>query len=266
MNYINKVVLLAACLLLMSTTTIALPIAVVNGESIDKKEEDTLVAGLVKNGQKDTAALREQVRLLLIDQVLVRQECLRQKFDKRPMFKDRLKAAQSEILQDMFVEEVLKIKPISESAIKTTYDNLKKEISASRDLHVRQIIVKTEKEAKEIIALLKKRKNTDFVELAKSRSIDSRAKQNGGSLGVLNSKLLEAKFPHLFRILGTLDRGTVVEQPIESDSGWHIFKIDDVSSARVPSYEEAKPQILRSLQRRAVEKAIDALRSKATIK
>lgn len=265
MRHINKVIVLTACLL-VSTTTIALPIAVVNGESIDKQEVDTFVASLVKNGQKDTAALREQIRLLLIDKVLVRQECLRQKLDKRSTFKDRLKVAESEILQNMFVEEVLKISPISESAIQTAYDDLKKEMMASRDIHVRQIIVKTEKEAKEIIASLKKRKNTNFVELAKSRSIDSRAKQNGGSLGALNSKLLETKFPYLFRILGTLDRGTVVEQPIESDSGWHIFKIDDVSSAHVPSYEEAKPQILRSLQTRTVEKAIDALRSKATIK
>ena len=46
-------------------------------------------------------------------------------------------------------------------------------------------------------------------------------------------------------ILLPLGKGALAPLPIKSTAGWHIFKIEDIRDARIPTYDELKPQILR---------------------
>lgn len=248
-----------------SIAVAAAPIAVVNGQSIDKNKVDEFVSTFVKNGEKDTPELRERIKEVLIDQVLITQEASRLKIDQQPLFKDRLKAAQDNALYATFLEHVLAKNPIKESDIQARYNDLKNQMKGNKKYHLRQIVTKTEVEANRIIQTLKKQHNVGFEKLAKAQSIDRDTASKGGDMGFLYSKTLE-KLPHLWGILSLLKKGQINEKALQSSRGWSIFKVDDITEEVVPTYEESKQKILQELQRSVFLKAIEALRKKATIK
>ena len=247
-----------------SIAVAASPIAVVNGQSIDKTKVDEFVEAFVKNGDKDTPELRQKVKDLLIDKALVTQEALRLKMDQQQTFKDRIKAAEDNALYVTFLEDVLKKNPIKESAIHARYDELKNQMKGNKQYHLRQIVTKTEKEANKIIQTLKKQHNAGFEKLAIAHSIDTPTRKQGGDFGVLSSKTLE-KLPHLWAVLSLLKKGQINEKAIQSSDGWRIFKVDDITEEALPTYEASKQKILQALQQSVISKVIEALRQKATI-
>ena len=62
-----------------------------------------------------------------------------------------------------------------------------------------------------------------------------------------------------------LDKGQMSKEPVKSDFGFHVIKLDDVRSAKVPGFDEVKPQITEFLQRKKLETLMAGLRAKAKI-
>ena len=62
-----------------------------------------------------------------------------------------------------------------------------------------------------------------------------------------------------------LEKGQMTKEPVQSDFGFHVIKLDDVRSAKVPAFDEIKPQISEFLQRKKLEKLMADLRGKAKI-
>lgn len=264
MKYQRQMAIFLGCAF-FSVAIAASPIAVVNGKAIDPNKMEEFVGIFVKNGEKDTPALRQKIKEILIDEVLVTQEIVRLKLDQQKTVKDQIKAAQTNVLYSAFLKHVLDKNPIKESEIQAGYQDLKNQMTGNKKYYLRQIVVKTEQEANRIIQRLKKQGNTGFEKLAVAHSIDSATAKKGGDMGFLYSKTLET-LPHLWTVLSLLKKGQINEQAIPSNSGWSIFKIDNIAEEMVPSYEESKPKILQKLQISIFLKAIEALRQHATIK
>jgi hypothetical protein len=91
---------------------------------------------------------------------------------------------------------------------------------ASQEIRVRQILVETEAEAKEIAAALKA--GGDFVELVK-RSKEEGGLQRGGDLGYM---LQEDTLPAFWAVAAALEPGQISE-PIETEFGWHVIRVED---------------------------------------
>ena len=241
----------------------AAPVAVVNGTAIQQNELDSAVSAIVRSGGgriKDTPELRNEVKQQLINRQVILQESARRGLDKTPQFKERMDAVRDDLLQQALIDDLAKQNPVSDAQVRAEYDKLKSALSGQKEVQARQIIVGSEAEANAVIAQLKKGGN--FEAIAKQKSKDPAAKQNGGELGWGNLGVMAKPLADSLKPLG---KGQYTQQPFKSDLGWHIFKVENVRDAKVPQFDEVKPQLSRQMQGAAVEKALNDLRGKAKI-
>jgi peptidyl-prolyl cis-trans isomerase C len=121
-------------------------------------------------------------------------------------------------------------------------------------------LVKDDKAAKAVLARLKK--GEKFEKLAETLSQDSGTKSKGGELGWVRADAQLVK-PFLDAMV-KLKKGETSE-PVKTDFGFHIIRVDDVRKAQAPSIDQVRGELTQFMQRRAIEKMVQDLRSKATI-
>lgn len=261
MRTLNPTALFIAHLAL-AAPVFATPIATVNGVAIDKKEVDQAITFLKKNNPQvqDTPAVREEVKERLINRELILQEAKRRGLEKSAEVHTQIQQATSDILQDALFADILKKKPISDAQIQARYKEIVAKLTGTNEVHALQITVKTEAEAKNIIAELKK--GAHFEKLAKARSLDPNAKDNGGDMGYGNLSMMP---PNLAQALQSLKPGQISQEPFQSNLGWHVFKVIDTRPAQAPSLEQIRGQIIHQLQAEEVSQAVKDLRSRAKI-
>lgn len=260
-----KMTNIAALLLAASISIPAMAesIAMVNGKAIDKTDLDNAVAIVVQNGNgnvQDSPALRQQVKDTLINREVILQEAQNRKLDQQPAFVKRMDEVRQDMLREALFADLLKNLPISDAQLQERYNQTQNKFAGTKDIHARQITVASEADALKIIDSLKK--GAKFEDLAKARSLDPAAKQNGGDMGWGNLARME---PQLAELLKDLKKGQYSSKPMQTRVGWIVFKVDDIRDAKLPPLAEVKPQIERQLQEEAIAKAVDDLRSKAKI-
>jgi peptidyl-prolyl cis-trans isomerase C len=126
-------------------------------------------------------------------------------------------------------------------------------------VHARHILVATEDEAKAVLADLKK--GADFATLAKEKSKDPSGKTNGGDLGYFTK---EQMVPEFAETAFKLPKGQLSE-PVKTQFGWHIIKVEDKRTKPVPTYEQVKPQLEQYVMRNAQAEILTKLRADAKI-
>jgi len=131
---------------------------------------------------------------------------------------------------------------------------------------VRHILVKEEAEAKEILGQLGK--GGKFDKLAKEKSIDTQTGKEGGALGWINQGMV---VPEFFSAVIAMNKGAVSAEPVKSDFGWHIIKVDDTRPLKIPNFEQfmsdqrARSNIYRKMQDDKMGELVKDLKSKAKI-
>jgi peptidyl-prolyl cis-trans isomerase C len=242
------------------------PAAKVSSISIPQERIDMRVKMVTtQQGQPDTPELRKAIREDLINIELMSQEALKKGLDKQADIVQQLELAKQTVLVGAFVQDYMKTHPISEEAIAKEYDNLKITLG-TKEYHVRHILVEKESEAKAIAAKLKKGgKDGNFDKLAKANSKDPGSKDRGGDLDWIPVGKIPSAFVKPFGdALMNLSKGQVSE-PVQSQFGWHIIKLEDVRDLKMPPLDEIKPQLTQRLQQQAVKQMIADLRDKAKI-
>lgn len=243
------------------------PAATVNGASIPQERVDLRVkiVAAQAQGQPDTPELRKAILDDLINIEVMSQEAVKKGFDKQPETIQQLALARQQVLVSAFVQDYVKSHPISEKELADGYENLKKNLG-NKEYNVRHILVEKESDAKSLSAKLKKGgKDVKFDKLAEANSKDPGSRDKGGDLGWIPVGNIPNSFVKPFGdALMNLTKGQVSE-PVQSQFGWHIIKLEDVRDLKIPSYEELKPQIAQRMQQQAVQKFIAELRTKAKI-
>ena len=220
---------------------------------------DLRVKIAASQGQVDSPELRKAIREDMISLEVLAQEAKKMGLDKIPEVIQQTELADQTVLVSAFVQDYTKKNQISDDQLKQEYDKLKVNLGKS-EYNVRHILVETEDEAKAIIAQLGKKGNFD--KIAKEKSKDAGSAEKGGSLGWAVPSNFVPPFANALLIL---KKGTYTKEPVKSQFGWHIIKLDDVRVLKVPSFEELKPQIQQRLQQQSVQEYIADLRSKAKI-
>lgn len=233
--------------------------AMVNGISIPQSRIDMRIKAAAAQGQSDSPELRKAVREDMINIEVMAQEAAKMGLEKTPDVIQQTELARQSILVNAFVQEFLKNHPTSDEQLKQEYDTLKTNLG-TQEYNVRHILVKTEAEAKAIIAQLGKKGS--FEKIAAEKSKDAGSAANGG--------LLEWQVPTNFAqpfatAMLKLKKGEYTKEPVETQFGWHVIKLDDIRTLKLPSMEELKPQMQQRLQQQAVISEIAALRAKAKI-
>ena len=116
----------------------------------------------------------------------------------------------------------------------------------------------TEDEAKAIEAQLKK--GADFATLAKEKSKDPGAAE-GGDLGYFTK---DQMVPEFADVAFKLDKGQISD-PVKTQFGWHIIKVEDKRTKPTPTFDEVKGQLENYVAHRAQADLVAKLRSAANI-
>jgi peptidyl-prolyl cis-trans isomerase C len=138
------------------------------------------------------------------------------------------------------------------------YDDSVQKAKPEEEVRARHILVETEDKAKEILKKLKAGAN--FAELAKAESKDT-GSSDGGDLGYFTKDQMVSEFAE---VAFKLANGSLSD-PVKTQFGWHIIKIEDKRTKAVPAFDAVKDDIRAYLARRAQAELVGQLRQAAKI-
>jgi peptidyl-prolyl cis-trans isomerase C len=234
-------------------------IAKVNGTEV--KQSDLTAAEEELAGQLPPMAAdakRDYLVTYVADMLLVAKAAEDRKLAETEDFKRKMANARSKLLMEALLQAEAK-SAVTDEAMKKVYDEAIKQMAEEEEVSARHILVETEDEAKKILADLKK--GADFLAIAKEKSKDPGSKENGGDLGFFGK---EQMVPEFANAAFKLDKGQLSE-PVKSQFGWHIIRVDDKRKKQAPTFDQVKDQIQTFVQRRAQAEMITKLRESAKI-
>ena len=216
---------------------------------------DFMLKQRLAQGQADSPELRAAVRDELNTRELLMREAKKQGVDKNPTVKTEVDLAAQTVVVRTYMADYLKQHPVSDEALHKEYDAIKSQIG-DKEYKVRHILVEKEDDAKEIIVALQK--GEKFEKLAE-RSKDTGSKVNGGDLD-WNAP---ANFVKPFSdAMVALPKGKFTTVPVQTQFGWHVIEVDDIREAKVPPFDEVKPQLAQRMQGQVVDAYLKDLRAK----
>ena len=165
-----------------------------------------------------------------------------------------------DILIRALIRDYLVKNPVKPQDVQAEYDKFKEEATASgKEYKASHILVESEEEAKKIIGQLNK--GTEFATLAKE-SKDPGSGANGGDLGWNTASTFVKEFSDA---MVALEKGKTVTEPVKTQFGYHVIRLDDVRDAAAPPLEQVKPQIQQQLERQRVQELQQELRAAAKV-
>src|SRR3984957_14244982 len=184
---------------------------------------------------------RDYLITYLADVIVMSQAAEQKKVGDNPDVQRRLAFDRNRVLMEALLQQAGKA-AITDAAMKQVYDDAVKQMPSEQEVPARHILVPTEEEAKAIEAELKK--GADFATLAKEKSKDPGA-ADGGDLGYF-----------------TKDQ---IPDPIHTQCGWHIIKVEDKLPKPPPTFDQVKVQLENYVAHRAQAELVDNLRKSAQI-
>jgi peptidyl-prolyl cis-trans isomerase C len=236
----------------------AKPLAVVNGKEIPALYGD-LVKREMAQGQADSPQLTARVRESLINLELLSHAALDKGLDKDANLAALLDIRRKDQLAKAYLEDYVKAHPVTDAEIQAAYDKAKAE-AVEPEYRARHILVKTEAEAKKIIADLGKK--AKFEDLAKKYSQDPGSAKNGGALDWSDRR---AFVPEFSAALAGLKKGETTKAPVKTQFGYHVIRLDDTRKPQLPPLDTVRGEIVKQLQQQRVRDAITAARAGAKI-
>ncbi|HEX6138659.1 MAG TPA: peptidylprolyl isomerase [Casimicrobiaceae bacterium] len=217
---------------------------------------DVLLKERLAQGGHDTPETRNAVKEELNTRELLAREARKAGLDKNADVKTQMDLASQTVLVRAYVSDWIKKNPVPEADLKKEYEAIKTQIG-DKEYKVRHILVKTEDQAKDIISELQK--GAKFEELAKARSEDPGSKEKGGDLDWNAPANFVKPFGDAMK---ATPKGKFTPQPVQTQFGWHVIEVDDVRDAKVPGFDEVKPQLQQRMQAQWLDKYFKDLRAK----
>ena len=203
------------------------------------------------------------------DMILVSKAAEDKKFGDSAEFKRKLEFARKKLLMEGLLQSVGK-EALTDAAMHKVYDDAVKQIGEEKEVHARHILFrvaagddKASKEAEEkvkaVIARLKK--GEDFAKVATEVTEDPSGKANGGDLGYFTK---DQMVPEFSEAAFKLDKGQISD-PVKTQFGWHVIKVEDKRVKPAPKFEDVKAQIENFVTRKAQAELVTKLRADAKV-
>ncbi len=250
-------ILLAGCAGMLSTSVCFAEVTV-NGVTISDAQVNLLVKERTAQGQPDSPELRKAMREDLIAREVVSQEAKKRGLDKNPDVVAQMQIASQSVLVRAYLQDYIKKHPVSESALKAEFERIKAAMGDT-EYQARHILVASEAEAKSIAAQLKK--GAKFDKLASEKSQDPGSKARGGELGWITRGNVVPQFGDT---LAKLKKGETSE-PVQTQFGWHIIKLEDVRPLKTPPFDNVKDSLRQRLEQQEIQSAVADLRKQAKV-
>ena len=233
-------------------------IAIVNGHEIKVSEVQMATDDIIGQLPDLPPKLRFPfVVEYLIERHLLAQYAVKDGIADTDEYKRRLALYQAKALRDAYFFQ--KIRPmVTEEEMKAVYDEEAAKLQQTERVRARHILVGTEQEAKDILGRLAK--GEKFEELAKQFSLDG-SKDYGGDLGYFTQPEMVPEFSKATFALKTGE----TSQPVKTDFGWHIIRLDDRKQGAAQPFDQVKSAIRNVLLRKKVTETMEKIRSSSKV-
>ncbi|GGB31546.1 peptidylprolyl isomerase [Tistrella bauzanensis] len=203
----------------------------------------------------------EQLYDTLLDNVissrLMVEAARKQGLESEDDVKQRIQRAADRVLTEAYLTRLID-NAVTDEALKAAYDDFKTSFTPEEEVRARHILVATEDEAKAVKAELDK--GGDFAKIAADKSTDPGA-ANGGDLGFFTADRMVKPFADAAFAM----KPGEISDPVQSQFGWHVIKLEERRKQPVPSFEDKKQELEVQLQREAVDDALEALKADAKV-
>ena len=249
----------AALMAFSAQTAIAQNIAIVNGKAVPKARLDALAQQVAKSGRPVTPEVQQQMRDAVITREIFAQEAEKLGLMGSDDYKNQIEIARQTVLITVLIDDFKKKNAVTDAELKTEYDKFAA-ANGGKEYKARHILVEKEADAKAIIASIKK--GGKFEDIAKKQSKDPGSGANGGDLDWANPSSYVAEFTEAML---KLNKGQMTDNPVKTQFGFHVIRVDDIRTAQLPAFEELKPQISQQLDQQRLGAYQQALREKAKV-
>ena len=228
-------------------------LATVNGQPITDADVDAMIQSLAQRGQRVTS--QEERRAVLeqvINQKLLHLDAVRNLYEREPAFKAQLAQLKDSLLVSYALEKAFENIRVSDADVKKYYEEHPDQFAGEETVSASHILVDTEAEATDI------RKRLDdglTFETAARQYSKCPSGAQGGSLGEFGKGQMVPEFE---QAAFSMEPGAI-SQPVKTQFGYHIIRLDGKHAAEKIPFEQVKEQIRAHL---LAEKRQAAYRSK----
>ncbi|MCF6206251.1 MAG: peptidylprolyl isomerase [Sulfurovum sp.] len=262
-----KTSLIAAAV--MATSVVASDILVtVNGKNITKQDAEAFVSATAPNAHYEQLKPEQKalVKKTLVEKALFSELAKKEGIDKTPEFKRNMQKIGDELAVNMWMKKQMDNTVVSDSEAKAFYDKNKEKFIMPETVHARHILVKSEKEAQDIIKQLKGLKGdklkAKFIELAKAKSTGPSGPK-GGDLGNFKKGQM---VPEFSKAVWALKPGEITTKPVKTQFGYHVIYLEEKTKPQPVPYEAVKAKIVQTLKQQEFAKKIAGIAKELTAK
>ncbi|MBH90188.1 MAG: peptidylprolyl isomerase [Magnetovibrio sp.] len=171
----------------------------------------------------------------------------------------RISRIKDQILERAFLELYIE-KRITEKALAEHYEKLIVANSSKEEIKARHILLEKKAQAIEIIREIEK--GEEFSELAKKHSTGPSASK-GGDLGYFAEGQM---VPAFSKAAFALKKGEITTEPVQTQFGWHVIKLDDRRPLQPLKRTEIEEQLRAAVSQEIGTAYLKELRQTANIK
>lgn len=236
-------------------------VASVNGAPITEQDllyaESEIGPNLDQANLSDPVKRRQVLIQFLLENQMLAEAAVKTNLGDGTGFENRMAYWKRRALREAYFEKSIEA-AITDAAAQKFYDEQAAGTKGGVQVRARHILLKTEEKAKEVFEMIAH--DGDFVELAKEHSTGPSAPQ-GGDLGYFG----EGQMVPEFSAAAFAMKAGQVSQPVKTQFGWHIIKVEDRRESSLPPFEQLKPQIIQHLAQQKTRELTSEMRKSATI-
>lgn len=239
------------------------PVAIVDGKSIPRDAYDDYLKGLLRGKPITDVTPEEKNQVLdqMINMTLIANQAGKDGLDKDPGVMDRLDLLHTQVLADAGAQKYIKSIVPTDAELHAEYDAQMATMDKTEYKAQHILVAAKDKDLAE--QLIKKLKGgAKFEDLAKANSIDPGSKAQGGDLGWFT-------LAHMVKPFGDavkgLKKGEFTQEPVQTQYGWHIVKLEDTRDAVPPPFDQMKTQLSNAVVQKKFQAYIDDLKKTAKI-
>jgi peptidyl-prolyl cis-trans isomerase C len=244
-------------------------VAKVNGVEIHQSDLDVIEPEAGQIPPMSENAKKDYLVTFMVDMIVVSKAAQDQKLGSTAEFAKKLEFNRNKLLMAALLDKTGK-EALTDAAMHKVYDDAIKQVPPEEEVHARHILIRAaagddkagkaaEDKIKTVIDRLKK--GEDFAKVANEITEDPSGKANGGDLGFFTK---EQMVPEFADVAFKLDKGKISE-PVKTQFGWHVIKVEDKRQKPPPAFDEVKPQIEAFVARKAQAELVNKLRETAKV-
>ena len=234
-----------------AVTAAAQVLAEVGGERISREEFIAAIAGLRREGDVQLTLktmTREGHREILDDLIekrLYAKAARAEGLQNQPDVQRAIEQATNEILAHRYLDVRITNAAVADTELRAYYDQHKNDLFLPAQVKARHIVVKTREEAQAVLKQIAG--GADFAKVAEQVSLEASTRVKGGDLGWVPRGVMTKPFEDAIFALAAGQ----ISEPIETQYGVHVVKIDEVRQPALPAFELVREEIrARILQQR----------------